>query len=73
MSETTSTRAVNLPEELVGRIEARADATGFDSTAAYITYIVEEVLYTVDSVDEPTETDEREEIKARLESLGYLN
>ena len=73
MSEIEGTRTLELPEELVTRIEARADATGFDSASAYVTYIVEEVLYTVDSVDEPTETDERAKIKARLESLGYLN
>jgi len=73
MSETRETRSLDLPEGLVERVEGRAEATEFASASAYVAYVVEEVLHNIDSVDDPAETDGSEEIKARLESLGYLN
>jgi len=58
MSETSETRSLNLPEELVERVEVRAEAMEFASASAYVAYIIEEVLYTLESTDEPAETDD---------------
>ncbi|QLK25759.1 hypothetical protein HYG81_17030 [Natrinema zhouii] len=66
--------SIALPSELVSRIESRVPRSDFDSAAEYVTFIVEEVLATVEA---ETETDDYEgeaqdEVEARLESLGYL-
>lgn len=69
------TRAVELPDRIVSRVEARLPRTEWETPAEYITYVMEEVLY---RVEEETEGDDfepvdEEEVKDRLKSLGYLN
>jgi Arc/MetJ-type ribon-helix-helix transcriptional regulator len=70
-----ATTEVELPERIVERVEGRLPRTEFDSAAEYITFVLEEVLY---RVEEETEDDDFEgvdedEVKDRLESLGYLD
>lgn len=64
-------KQIPLSESLVQRVEARVSHTHFSSTADYIEYIVEEVLYHVEEEDESESVDESEVID-RLESLGYI-
>lgn len=69
------TTSVELPERIVERVENRLPRTEFESPAEYITFVMEEVLY---RVEEETEDDDFEgvdedEVKDRLESLGYLD
>lgn len=73
--QTERTRSVDLPERIVTRVEQRLPRTEFESSAEYITFVMEEVLY---RVEEETEDDDFEpvdeaEVKDRLKSLGYLN
>lgn len=74
MSQQQS-KAVDLPTSVVERVESRLDRTEFDDVAEYVTFVMEEVLY---RVEEETEDDDYEgvdedEVKDRLESLGYLD
>jgi hypothetical protein len=69
------TQSVELPERIVDRVEARLPRTEWDTAEEYITFVMEEVLY---RVEEETEDDDFEgvdedEVKDRLESLGYLD
>jgi len=67
------TRDVALPERVVERVEARLAYTEFDSVADYTTFVLEEVLYAVEeATDEEIEAVDEEEVRSRLESLGYL-
>lgn len=74
MSDQT-TETVELPAALVSRIEERVAHTEFDETADYISYVMDEVLYTVDAEHElPAGAGvDEQQVADRLESLGYLN
>ena len=66
--------AVELPAEVVERVDARLPRTEFDSPDAYVAYVLEEVLARVESetTDEFATADEAQ-VRDRLESLGYLD
>jgi len=69
------TEAVELPTRIVERVEQRLPRTEFDSSAEYITYVMEEVLYRVEQETEDDDFEEvdEDEVKDRLKSLGYLD
>ncbi|USZ70720.1 hypothetical protein [Natronosalvus halobius] len=72
--ERDERESITLPPDLVSRIESRLPRSDFDSADEYVTFVVREVLT---SVEAETETDDYEgpaqdEVEARLESLGYL-
>lgn len=62
-------RTVQLPQEVLTKLEQRAADTNFDSVDSYIRFILEEVIY---QLDEPQETVNKETVRDRLESLGYV-
>lgn len=66
---------VELPARIVERVEERLPRTEFDSTAEYITFVMEEVLYRVEQETEDDDFEEvdEDEVKDRLKSLGYLD
>lgn len=68
-------RTVELSDELVSRVESRLPRTEFDSADEYIAFVVEEVLYRVETEteDEEVESVDEQEVKDRLQSLGYLD
>jgi len=70
--EETST--VVLPESVVADIEDRLPRTRFDSVDEYAAYALAVLLREADRRDDTPEhdTDEGEEMRQRLESLGYL-
>lgn len=75
MTDNPDGRTLEIPEELASRIDRRVARTEFDSTAAYVTHVLEEVLYHVeqhDSGDESFETVDEDEVRDRLRSLGYI-
>ena len=69
------TEAVELPSRIVERVEDRLPRTEFDSSAEYITYVMEEVLYRVEQETEDDDFEEvdEDEVRDRLKSLGYLD
>lgn len=74
MSHRDERRSLPLPVELVDRIERRLPRTDFETPEAYVTYVMEEVLYYVESeTDDEFEPVDEADVKDRLRSLGYLN
>jgi len=66
-------QSVDLPVRILDRVEARLPRTEFDSSAEYITHVMEEVLYRVEQETEDDDFEEVDEVKDRLKSLGYLD
>ncbi len=69
------TRAVELPENIVSRVEQRLPRTEWDTPEEYIRYVMEEVLYRVEkeTEDDDFEPVDEAEVRDRLKSLGYLD
>lgn len=69
------TRPLDIPERIVERVEARLQRTEWDTAEEYVTYVLEEVLYHVEEEtdDEEFEPVDEDEIKNKLEALGYLD
>ena len=74
MSQRGERRSLDLPAEVIERVERRLPRTDFDTPEAYVTYVMREVLYYVEeeTADDFEPVDEAD-VKDRLRSLGYLN
>lgn len=75
MSLDEQTQTVELPVRVISRVEDRLPRTEFETSSEYITYVMEEVLYRVEqeTEDDDFEHVDEQEVKNRLQSLGYLN
>ena len=66
--------AVELPADVVERVDARLPRTEFDSVDAYVAYVLEEVLAGVEATtDDEFATADEAQVRDRLASLGYLD
>ena len=66
--------SVSIPVELYEKIEKRIEETEFTSVSDYITYVLREILESLDEENEEVFTKEEEEkVKERLRALGYLD
>lgn len=74
-SENQEYDEIRLPRRILSRIEQRVQYTEFDSSEAYIIYVLEEVLYRVEdeSAASTDESIDENDVKERLKSLGYLS
>lgn len=67
---------LSIPDDLADRIDSRVQHTNFESSDAYATYVLSEVLTRVErntdteAAEESTASDEA--VEDRLQSLGYL-
>jgi len=68
-------KVVRLPVEIVDRVEERVPRTEFDSADEYIAFVMAEVLSRVESEtgDGDVDTVDEDQVRNRLESLGYLD
>ncbi len=68
-------RTVSIPADLYEKIEERIGETGFESVSDYVTYVLREVLASLEGEEkEEVFTEEEEEkVKERLRALGYLD
>jgi hypothetical protein len=74
MRQRDERRSLDLPAEVVDRIERRLPRTDFDTPEAYVTYVMREVLYYVETeADGEFEPVDEADVKDRLRSLGYLD
>ena len=66
---------ISLPIELYKTIEKKIKDTEFTSVSDYITYVLKEVLESLDEEDKEEVFTEEEEkkVKERLRALGYLD
>lgn len=75
MARDDDLSTVQLPARLVKQVEERVPYTEFEDTQDYITFVVEEVLHSVqeeNGLSGAEAVDERQ-VQERLKSLGYLN
>jgi len=66
---------VSIPIPLYEKLKKRIDGTGFTSVSDYVTYVLREVLASLEEEEkEEVFTEEEEEkVKERLRALGYLD
>ncbi len=67
---------ISIPTRLADKIKKRIEKTGFHSLSAYVTYVLREVISSVEeeeAEEEPFSKEDEEKIKERLRSLGYLD
>ena len=65
---------VSIPVELAEKIEKRIEGTGFHSISSYVTYVLRQVISSIEE-DEKKEVfskEDEEKVKERLRGLGYL-
>lgn len=66
---------VSIPTPLAEKIKKKIEGTGFHSLSAYVTYVLRELLASMEekSAEETLTKEEEEKIKQRLRALGYLD
>lgn len=65
---------VSIPTPLAEKIKERIEGTGFTSISSYVTYVLREVIASMEEDEEEVFSKEDEEkIKERLRALGYLD
>lgn len=67
-------RSLELPSDLVQRVERRLSRTEWETPEEYVTHILEEVLFRVEEQtgDEPFQGVDEAVVEDRLQSLGYV-
>jgi len=75
MSEEKKYTTVSIPVQLAKKIEERIKDTGFNSVSSYVTYVLREVLSSLEEEkkEEVFTKEEEEKVKERLRALGYLD
>jgi len=65
---------LSIPDDLAERIDSRVDHTEFESSDAFATYVLSEVVTRAEREIEITEASDvsRDGVEERLQSLGYL-
>lgn len=69
---TETTEQITVPKSIYTELEARAEHTHFDDVDQYATYVFEELVHYLDEPDEESDIADQEQLKERLESLGYI-
>lgn len=67
---------VSLPKPLVEKIKERMKGTGFSSVSSYVTYVLRQVLSSIEEDERSKQAftkEEEEKVKQRLRDLGYID
>ena len=67
---------VSIPKPLANKVKERMKGTGFSSVSSYVTYILRQVLSSIeqDKREKQAFTKEEEDrVKQRLRDLGYID
>ena len=67
---------VSIPTPLAENIRKRIEGTGFNSISSYVTYVLRQILSSMDEVEggkEALTKEDEEKVKRRLKALGYLD
>ena len=75
MAEPRKHTTVSIPLELHKKIKKKIQGTGFTSASDYVTYVLREVMASLEEEekDEVFSEEEEEKVKERLRALGYLD
>lgn len=69
---TKDKEQITVPEAIYSELEGRVNLTQFDDVDAYATYVFEELLSYLGEPDGDTDIANQDELKDRLEALGYI-
>ncbi|MFW9896863.1 MAG: CopG family transcriptional regulator [Promethearchaeota archaeon] len=67
---------VSIPKPLAEKIKERMKGTGFSSVSSYVTYVLRQVLSSIESEERSKQAftrEEEEQVKQRLRDLGYID
>lgn len=67
---------VSIPKPLADKIKERMKGTGFSSVSSYVTYVLRQVLSSIESEEKSKQAfteEEEEKVKQRLRDLGYID
>ncbi len=67
---------VSLPKPLIEKIKERMKGTGFPSVSSYVTYVLRQVISSIEDEEKTKEAfskEDEEKVKQRLRDLGYID
>ncbi|MFX1494393.1 MAG: CopG family transcriptional regulator [Promethearchaeota archaeon] len=67
---------VSIPKVLSDKIKERMKGTGFSSVSSYVTYVLRQVLSSIEEEERSKQAftkEEEEKVKQRLRDLGYID
>ena len=67
---------VSIPKPLVEKIKERMKGTGFSSVSSYVTYVLRQILSSIEEEERTKQAftkEEEEKVKQRLKDLGYID
>jgi len=67
---------VSIPKPLISKIKERMKGTGFASVSSYVTYVLRQVLSSIEEEERSKQAftkEEEEKVKQRLRDLGYID
>ena len=75
MVEPRKHTTVSIPTQLHKKIKGRIEGTGFTSVSDYVTFVLREVIASLEEEkkDEAFTSKEEEKVRQRLRALGYID
>ena len=75
MADEKKYTTVSIPKPLYDKIKDLIEDTGFTSVSDYVTYVLREVIASIEEEEKEDvfSKEEEEKIKARLRALGYID
>ncbi len=75
MADDKKYTTVSIPKPLYDKIKELIKDTGFTSVSDYVTYVLREIIASIEEEEkeEVFSKEEEEKIKARLRALGYID
>ncbi|MHA1478410.1 MAG: CopG family transcriptional regulator [Promethearchaeota archaeon] len=67
---------VSIPKPLADKIKERMKGTGFSSVSSYVTYVLRQVLSSIEQDKRAKQAftkEEEDRVKQRLRNLGYID
>jgi len=67
---------VSIPKPLVEKIKERMKGTGFSSVSSYVTYVLRQVISSIEEEERTKQAftkEEEDKVKQRLRDLGYID
>lgn len=67
---------VSIPKPLIKKIKERMKGTGFASVSSYVTYVLRQVISSIEEDERSKQAftkEEEEKVKQRLRDLGYID
>ena len=67
---------VSIPKPLAEKVKERMKGTGFASVSSYVTYVLRQVISSIEENERSKQAftkEEEEKVKQRLRDLGYID